>query len=322
MLQKAKPTVNDVHVNRPLTNIATAYLQSETNFITNRVFPIVPVDNKSDVFFALDKDDFRRDNLVQRQPATESAGGGYRLSSNDTYNCLVYAWHIDIPNQLRAAADVPLNLDLNAIQFIMQTIMIGKERKWVADFFKTGVWDTDAVGATDFTQWDQADSDPEADVQAGKESVLQRTGNMPNTLVVDFKTHNALKRHPLIQERFKYTSNQSVTEEMIAKFFELDRYLVGKASYNSADEEATAVNAMILGDNALLLYVPESPGILVPTAGYTFVWRGLTGMSDLGVAVSSFNLDKEKALRVEGEFAYDQTAIGTDLGYFFSNTLA
>ena len=79
-----QPSRSDVHVNRPLTNISIAFLQNAENFIANRVFPNIPVSKKSDVFFTYDRGEFNRDEMEERAPATESAGGTYKIG-NDTY---------------------------------------------------------------------------------------------------------------------------------------------------------------------------------------------------------------------------------------------
>src|SRR5579862_8488315 len=96
-----QPTIGQVHVNAPLTNISVAYIQSQTAFVASQVFPLVPVDKQSNVFYTYTKNDWFRDEAAVRAPATESAGSGYGLSTS-TYNCTVWAMHKDIPDQVRS----------------------------------------------------------------------------------------------------------------------------------------------------------------------------------------------------------------------------
>lgn len=309
------PTRGDVHIDQALTNISVAYIQAAENFIAARVFPPVPVDKQSNKYFTYNKGDMRRDEVKPRAPGTESAGGGFRMS-NDNYSAEVYAFHKDVPDQIRANADAAVNVDNDASRFVTQLFLIQREVKWTSDFFTTSVWDDDV---TPGTLWDDSASDPEADVDTGKALILKNTGFMPNTFVVGFEVHQALKKHPLITERFKYTSADSITEEMLARFFEIEKYMVSKASYTTSLEGASSdTHAFIAGKNALLCYVAPSPGLLIPSAGYTFVWSGLTGASEVGVAISNFRLDRLKSDRVEGEFAYDNKVVASDQGYFFS----
>lgn len=317
-IRKDKPTVEDVHVSRPLTSISVAYLQDAKNFIATQVFPAVPVMHKSDVYFTYGKDDFRRNNLVKRAPGTESAGGGFSLDATASYHAHVYSWHFDIDEQLRANADAPLDVEADAALYNMQTMVIGREKLWADTFFKTGVWGTDKSN----TLWTTQSNDPEADVDTAKKTILQNTGMLANTMVVSYDTHQALKQHTLVQERFKYTSPDSITADMLARFLEVDRYLVASASYNSAAEEATASNSFILADGALLLYVSPTPSLRRPSAGYTFVWRGLTGLNNDGVRTKKFRLEHLNSDRIETDMSFDMKLVASDCGYFFANTVA
>src|ERR1700704_4925075 len=144
------PYLSQVHVNRPLTNMSLAYIQSETAFVASRVFPMVPVDKKSDRYFIYTKDDWFRDDATLRAPNTESAGGGYDLDNTPTYVCQVYAYHKDIDEQEEANSDVPLNPERDATRFVTRKLLIRQEIQWVSDYFTTGKW-TGGVGATDIT---------------------------------------------------------------------------------------------------------------------------------------------------------------------------
>ena len=69
-----QPNINSVHVDAILTNISVAYLQNQDNFIADKVFPVIPVDKKSDKYFTYTKNDWFRDEAQRRAPGTESAG--------------------------------------------------------------------------------------------------------------------------------------------------------------------------------------------------------------------------------------------------------
>ena len=103
-----QPNINSVHVDAILTNISVAYLQNQDNFIADKVFPVIPVDKKSDKYFTYTKNDWFRDEAQRRAPGTESAGGGYNLSTG-TYSADVWAFHKDVDDQTVANADAPLN---------------------------------------------------------------------------------------------------------------------------------------------------------------------------------------------------------------------
>jgi hypothetical protein len=90
-----QPTQSQVHVDRPLTNASTAYMQSNDKFIATRVAPIVPVEKQTDKITVYNKNDFLRDEAQKRADGTESAGSGYGLNTTG-YSCDVFALHKDI----------------------------------------------------------------------------------------------------------------------------------------------------------------------------------------------------------------------------------
>lgn len=315
-----QPTRGEVHVVRALTNVSVAYMQSASDFVSQVVFPTVPVSFQSDKYFVFDSSDFRRDTAKPRAPGTESAGGGFDIDT-DTYSCEIYALHKDVADQIRSNADDGIDLDRSSSEFVMQQLMIQKEVQWMSSYFTTSVWTTDKVGGTDFTAWDDSSSDPEADIDAGKALIKRTIGMEPNTLVVSYEVHQALKRHPLVTERFKHTSSASITSEILARFFEVDRYIIGSASYVTSAEGATDVNAFIAGKHALLCYVAPAPGLMVPSAGYTFAWSAFSGGVN-GVRTKRFRMEALESDRIEGEFSYDHKVVLADAGYFFSGAVS
>ena len=93
------PTRQQVHIDRALTNISVAYMQDASNFIADKVFPIIPVQKQSDLYFIYRREDFLRDEAQERAVGTESAGGNYNIDKSEPYFCRVYAFHKDVNEQ-------------------------------------------------------------------------------------------------------------------------------------------------------------------------------------------------------------------------------
>jgi len=323
-----QPSINSVHVDAILTNISVAYLQKQDNFIADKVFPIVPVDKKSDKFFVYTKNDWFRDEAQRRADATESAGSGYNLSTG-TYSAEVYAFHKDVGDQTVANADAPLNPLREATEFVTQRLLLRRELQFVSDFFTTGVWADDVTGVAgspssgETKQWsDYTSSDPIDDIEEAKSEVLSNTGMEPNTLVLGYEVFRQLKNHPDLVDRIKYTSSQTITEDMLARMFDLDRVLVAKAVKATNKEGASEAYSYAYGKAALLAHVAPNPGLMTPSAGYHFSWTGVSGGIGSTIGVSSFRMESLKAERVEAEMSFDNKVIGADLGYFWNTIVA
>lgn len=317
-----QPSAAQVHaVDVPLTNISTAYLQSQDNFVATKVFPIVPVEKKTDKYYTYTKADWFRDEAKPRADATESAGSGYGLSTAG-YSCDVFALHKDIGYQTRANADPQLDLDADATRFLTTRMLLRQEIQWVSDAFGSSIWATDITPSnlwSDFTA-----SDPIEDVETGKETILSNTGQEANTLVLGYSVYRKLKNHPDIIDRIKYTqgvTGKTVTPDLLAQMFDVKRVLVAKAIKNSAIEGETASYSFTHGKHALLCHVADSPGLLTPSAGYTFSWRYANALG-ASVGIMKMPVPLAKADRIEAEVSFDHKIVGTDLGYFFASCVA
>lgn len=327
-----QPTPGDVHVNTPLTNISIAYLQDADAFVAAKVFPNIPVSKQSDRYYVYARGDFNRDEMQLRAPATESAGSGYTLDNTPTYFANRWSIHKDIPDEVRANADVVLNPDREAVAFLTHKALIRREKLFAANHFTTGKWAVDMTGVSgtptgnQFKQWNDAASTPIEDIRNGKRYVRQSTGFEPNTLVLGRAVYDELLDNPSILDRLKYgqTAGSPAKTNLAAltALFEVDRILVMNAIENTAAEGQTASHSFIGGKRALLTHVASAPGLMTPSAGYTFSWTGLMGNGIEGNRIKSFRLEREGADRVELDMCFDQKLVAGDLGYFFDAAVA
>lgn len=315
-----QPTASEVHVDAALTNISVAYIQQSDHFVAGQVFPRVEVQKQSDKYFQYTQEDWFRDEAEVRAPATESAGSGFNISSTRSYFCDVYALHKDVPWRVRNNADAAINPDRDATQFVTQRQLVRQEIQWVSEYFSTGVWDTTATPANLWSSY--TTSDPITDIETGKETILQNTGFEANTLVMDYKVWRQIKHHPDFVDRFKYTSSESITTEMVAQVLELERVLVVKSIKNTAAEGVTAAYSFMADKDALLCFVNPTPGLLQPSAGYNFMWQGVSQGLGTDISITRIEIDIIQATRIEAEVAFDFKVIGSNLGYFFSNAVA
>lgn len=321
----SQPTRGDVHVNRPLTNISIAFIQDARDFMAGSIFPEVPVMKQSDRYFEYAKKQWFRANAKKRAPSTESAGGGFKIKNDSTYFADVFAIHMDVSDQLRANQDNPINLDRDATRWVSQQLLLKREIEWASEHFQTGTW-TGSTTGTDIvptTKWDAAGSDPVDDVLEQKEAMKERTSFMPNKLTVTPQVHRALKSNAAILDRIKHTERAVITEDILASLFEVEEYRVARATRDTAGEGLAEAMQFVFGtEQALLSHAPSSPSIMTPSAGYTFVWRGLFGAGQNGNRIKRFRMEALESDRVEGEMSWDQKQIASDLGCFFNDILS
>jgi hypothetical protein len=312
------PTVSAVHVDSLLTDVSVAFIQSSTKYIATRVFPSVPVQQKSDLYATYSQADFLRDEVQERMAGSPAVRIGYRTGT-DSYTAIEWAAAHAIDDQVRANADSPFSPEMDAVKFLVQKMMIRRDVDFVTRYMGTGIWGTDSSGGSDFTQWSNAASTPIEDITDAGVTMEAASGFLPNKLVVSRQVWADLKNHPDIVDRIKHTSRDAVTTDLVARLFGLDEVLIAAAIRNTRGEGLTHSGAHIAGDDALLVYSPASPGLMQPCAGKTFEWSGLVPGAVGGQVVERYRDENNVSDIVRVRAAWAQKVVSTQLGVFFNN---
>ena len=334
----ANPVGNALVFNQVLTDMSIAYVQDEGRFVADKVFPVIPVEHQAGQYIKYNRGDWFRDVAAERAPGTESTGMGYDLDANGTFFNRVYAHHFDVDDQTRANYREPLDADRDGTKLVTTRLLLRREIQFANTYFKTGVWTgatgggdytgvAGAPGANQFKQWDQAGSTPIEDITNAILFMEQLTGFAPNVITLAPKVYNALKQHPELLDRIKYTSKGVLTADLIASILtdENDKpmkVLIARGIQNTAAKGVADAMGYIYPKAALLAYAAPSPAIMEPSAGYAFAWTGYEGAAAYAPAISQFRMQHLKADRIEGEMAFDLELVGTDLGAFFTSAIS
>lgn len=310
-----RPTVNDVQAVEPiLTNMMVSYLQADDRFVASRVFPTVTVANDSGTYYIITKKYFFLDSLQTRAPGENFRSLDYGLETS-TYATKQWAGDYPLADEIVANNLSGLDLAQAAIRRLSQASLLRKEVQWAADFMTTGVWGTDDTTATN---WDDFSAgNPVGDILTAKQTISNNTGYDANTMVVGYVVHAALANHPDLIDRIKYTQAATATtmESAVGDALGIANYLVAKGVYSNTNEASAFSATNIVDDDALVCHVDPSAGIMGATAGKTFVWPGGGGAG----TIYRYRDDARHATVIQHKEQWDQVAVATDLGYFFSD---
>lgn len=317
----AGATPRDLHIDQLLTNVSLMY-RNQT-YIADQIFPTVPVVKQSNKLVKYDQSHWFRDDAKLRAPGTKSQGGGWTVDTSALYFCDRFSYRHEIYDEERDNADQPFNLDVEATEFVTDKMQIRREVALANDFFTTGVWGSDKVGATDFTKWsDYANSSPLQDLFGWKDLVEGQIGREPNKLVLGKQVWTQLKWHPDLIDLIKYTQKGQMSVDLFAATVEFQNVMVGRA-ISTASPEGTAEGSVtytrVWGKNALMVYTPDRPSLMTPSAGYTFIWQRVPSAQQYIVRYR--DMEREADI-VEGNTYFDQKATGTTAGLFASAAVA
>ena len=323
------PTSGDLHIDYALTDLSVAYFQ-ENPPISDLMFPRVTVDHRSNKYFLWNKGDFWRDDAALHAPGDDYETTKLSLDSNQTYFCDEYGIEYPLADQILANEDAAVDLAQTATRVVTSRLQTRKDRAFANDFLKTTVWGTDITGVASAPtsgqtlQWNDATSDPASDLQTALDTIMQATGDIPNLtyrLLIGATVRAALVNHPDAIDRIKYTERADVkaVDGVLGAWLGVDDLVVARRMYTTSAEGATDAFARIVGKVALLVAVPTSPGLNIPSAGYTFQWNE-AGRGPM--YVERYRWEKTKSDIVRGITYFDQKAVATSLGYFFTSVVA
>lgn len=257
------PFFNNTHINKALTNISVKYTFAEG--IADEVFPSVPVKKESDVYYIYDGSNLRLDETIRANRAeANEVGHNYSTAS---YVLEEHALKELISDRDRDNADKPLSLDTDSTENLTEKILLRREFETVKIAFTTTSWSSNATIAS-AAAWDTSTSAPIADVLTATTSVLKNGRRRANRIVMGIEVFNKLKVNSSTVDRIKYTERGNVTEDILASLFDVEKVLVGMSSYDAGAEGQAASTTFLWGKDLLAYYVPKSPKLKVPSAGY------------------------------------------------------
>lgn len=257
-----------------LSTVAQGFQNSELVF--PHLFPIVPVGQRGGRIIQFGREDFRQYNTA-RAPgaATKRIDIGY---SGASYSLTDYSLEGKVPFELMQEANAVPGIDLGrvAVMKVQNVIQLGNEILAASNATNAANYQaTNKVTLSGTSQWsDQSAgvSNPSRDIQIAIEAVRAAVGKRANTIVLGPRVWAAVKTHPLIIDRIKYTGRDSITLDMLANLWDVKRVVVGDAIY----EDATGALQDVWGRNVVVAYTDIS-GVAdagLPSYGYTYRLSG------------------------------------------------
>jgi len=319
----ANPLPSAVHIDEALTNYAVGLMNDPSNYIGSTIFPIIPVSKQTDKYWIWEPGDYLRDGFQVRPPGTESAGIEWSIS-NTSYECNVYAAHIDESDQLVANAD--FNTEAAIVDVLIENWRQHVEQQVFTQIIASGLWGTNQTGVASsattnqFLQFTASGSDPMATVDFYNDAILAATGKRGNTVVFGMEAWRAFKRNGAVIDQLKYTDGRVITTAMAAALLEVDRVLVARGIKATSVKGQTLTKGVIFDDAMWIGRVEPAAGMKTATAAKIFAWTGLDN-SPFGAAapnVYRIEMPHLRSVRYEMQFAYDMVITSTALGKFLT----
>lgn len=248
---------------------------SKSGFIGLEVLPIMRVDRQAATFSKIE-----REGLLRRADVKRGPRGAYNRdefgSTDQVYATVEYGHEQPLDDRERAFFENDFAADFWAVQVAFRRIAQEHEIRTAADVFNTTTWTGASLTTAVGTAWSVVTADTKSDVLAASEKVRTLTGMEPNIMIINKVTLNNLLVNTLILDSIKYVARTSVEIIMqaLADFYGLDRILIGKGVFNSADEGQPFVkNDIWSSDKAMIMVAcDEGASLQDPCVGRTMQW--------------------------------------------------
>ncbi len=305
------------YLDQPLNNVSVGYKNDD--YFAEKLFPVVPVKKQSGRYWVFGKEKFRQYETIRHAKAEAREVAPWTLANNP-YFCDDHSLKDAISDEERANSD-GTDLEVNTVENLTDAILLDFEIR-VKNLVMGPSSPVPSVTLSGTSQWsDYVNSDPISAVEAQKTVVKQAVALTPNTLAVSYPVYAALRQHPRIIDRFKYTQVGILQADHLKSAFDVDNFWVMGAEYDTATEGQPPSLNFVWGKTALLAYVPPEPRRREIALGYTFRW--LFGAPELaGTLVKRYRVENRMADAIEVHRYDDVQIVAPAAGICFINAVA
>lgn len=269
---------------------------ADVGLIGAELMPLLPVDVKSGQYL---KVELGGGELLNSDAAKRSPSSGYgrtsRKFTTDTYDCQEYGLEELVDDSFRADADRFFDLQASTARFILRNIKLSHELR-----VKSLIW----ASSTPFTTADQSPTaaytagnvttiDVVKDVTDAKLS-LNKLGYEANSVIMSAPIFELIRRTTLLQNQFfgviSNTGGRILSEQEVAAGLGVERVLVGRAAYNTAQKNKSYSGSFVVPNDKIVVANLQSGQFTAGGVGRTLVWSG----DSAGGFVSETYRDEER----------------------------
>lgn len=255
------PKASDVRRDKVLSKMATGY--APQTFVAEQVAPVVSVSEQGGIYF-----EYGREELIsvsdRRAPGAESNEIQWDVIQS-SYWCNDYALKKLLPDKIRDQNDLPVGPQITTVKKLTETMKLNREKDCQAIAQGASVATTD-VGATS-DKWNTPDADPDGDAQTAIKAIRDRTGLVPNRVLISWSIRDILVRFLKAQARLTY--GEAATINDLPPSMWGCQVIVPTPVENTANPEQDASISDIWNDEVVFFYAEAAPSVMSLSFMYT-----------------------------------------------------
>lgn len=246
---------------------------SDVGLIADDVLPIMQVQKKAATMSVVTRENMKR---VDTKHANGAAYNRVTTQTEDlAYACEERGLEEQLTDQDRSNYANDYDPEYETSMLCYRRLLIEREVAVAAMIFNTTTW-TGASLYTDYSgaPWDTAASDAIAQVGVAKEYVRTNGAGIADTLIIGAKSLQNLLNMTVIKNRFPGAAvlTEAMIRSNIAAIFGLQNLIVGRSSYDSANEGQDFTGADVWSDDYAMICRRSTGSPKEGGLGKTLLW--------------------------------------------------
>jgi Phage major capsid protein E len=233
-----------------LTEIARGY--NNASLIGTNLFPVVSVSKEGGKIPQFNKEAFK---IYNTERAIRAKSNRISPEGRTSIDFVLEEHDLEYPMDYREVDEDVTPLKIYATHVVTDGVSLRLE-KLIADLCQNlSTYPSGSkVTLSTSDKFTTASSDPFVIFDTAKEAIRGKIAKRPNVCVLGAASFNALKNHPAVLDRIKYTQHAVITPELLRNLLDFDELYVGDAVFAGDDNTFSD----IWQDNAVIAYVPKA----------------------------------------------------------------
>jgi hypothetical protein len=260
-------------VDKLLTNVSQAYIPE--GFVCEQLLPQITVAQFTGKIGKYGTSHLRIVNSVV------GGKGRFRqvetiVRDSDTYSIEGHGLEGIVTLADYANVEKPFDAERDETMGISTVLWLEKEKGLADTLGSTAVMtqNTTLAGTSQLSDYDN--SDPIGVFSAARLAIFNGCGAIANVAIMDYIVWDKLRYHPDLLDAlgFKYDRPGGLSEQEMASVLGVERVIIAKARYESANEGQTSVLASVWGKNIIMAVLPKSAAPMQTSLGYRLQLAG------------------------------------------------
>jgi len=318
-------------IDAPLTEFVQASFAGQRGWVAqSAAIPRVLVDKVSDTYHKLNTKLIAANTTLDlRHTPGASYLRGNLTDTTSNFVVLERGYEAATPTSRVQNADFSLDA---ADAMMAATQLVGAREASYQSLLQTSGNFANNTTLTGTDQWSDDASNPKTDVQLAIRTIRTATNNSPGLFRISMNeaVFNRVQMHPLVRDQYKYTSSEFTDEQIMARYFGVDRIVVATSVKDTAAMGQDASLSVFWTDSVSVFKVQDPASRFSDQFATEFNWNeGLMGDSletpdanPWGIRIERYveQARKVRILRAVDWYVLEQP--NTSNGYIIIDTLA